>query len=119
MILDDMLQVVYAPVKAFKKIIENPKYLGALIILLLFIGVQIGYEYVQFSKTYTENTSPTVDNLPTFINATFWQSSSNVALSNNYNDFFNYSIYGSSASEPTIVYLETAVWKWMLQTQTR
>ena len=61
MILDDIPQVVYAPVKAFKKIIENPKYLGAIIILLLFIGVQIGYEYVQFSKTYTENTSPAVD----------------------------------------------------------
>ena len=93
LILDDIPQVVYAPVKVFKKIIENPKYLGAIIILILFIGVQIGYEYVQFSKTYTENTSPTVDNLPTFINATNWQSSSNVALSNNYNDFFNYSIY--------------------------
>ena len=93
MILDDMAKVVYAPVKVFKKIIENPKYLGVIIILLLFIGLQIGFEYVQFSKTYTENTSPTVDQLPTFINSTSWNSSSNVALSNNYNDFFNYSIY--------------------------
>jgi len=93
LILDDIPQVVYAPMKVFKKIIENPKYLGALVILLLFIGIQIGYEYVQFSKTYTENTSPTADKLPTFINSTLWQSSSNVALSNNYNDFFNYSIY--------------------------
>ncbi len=108
MILDDIPQVIYAPVKVFKKIIENPKYLGALIILLLFIGVQIGYEYVQFSKTYTENTAPTVDNLPTYINSTYWQSSSNVALSNNYNDFFNYSIYvaalGTSPSDPTGYY---------------
>jgi hypothetical protein len=80
-------------VKAFKKIIENPKYLGAIIILLLFIGIQIGFEYVQFSKTYTENTSPTIAQLPTFINSTSWKSSSNVALSNNYDDFFNYSIY--------------------------
>ena len=79
--------------KAFKKIIENPKYLGAIIILLLFIGIQIGFEYVQFSKTYTENTSPTIAQLPTFINSTSWKSSSNVALSNNYDDFFNYSIY--------------------------
>jgi hypothetical protein len=73
----------------FKKIIENPKYLGAIIILLLFIGVQIGYEYVQFSKTYTENTSPTIDQLPTFINATSWSSTSNVALTNNFDDPFN------------------------------
>ena len=42
MILDDFAEVIYAPAKAFKKIIENPKYLGAIIILLLFIGIQIG-----------------------------------------------------------------------------
>ena len=94
--------------KAFKKIIENPKYLGAIIILLLFIGVQIGYEYVQFSKTYTENTSPTVDQLPTFINATLWNSTSNVALSNNYDDSFNYSVYvaalGTTPTDPTGYY---------------
>ncbi len=93
MILDDILQVVYAPVKAFKKIIENPKYLGAIIILLLFIGLQIGYEYVQFSKTYTENTSPAVNQLPAFLNVTYWSSTSNLALSNNYNDPYNYSVY--------------------------
>ena len=93
MILDDILQVVYAPMKAFKKIIENPKYLGAIIILLLFIGLQIGYEYVQFSKTYTENTSPAVNQLPAFLNVTYWSSTSNLALSNNYNDPYNYSVY--------------------------
>ena len=108
MILDDILKVVYAPVKAFKKIIENPKYLGALIILLLFIGIQIGYEYVQFSKTYTENTSPAVGQLQNYINSTLWQSSSNVALSNNYNDFFNYSVYvaalGTTPTNPSGYY---------------
>ena len=108
MILDDIAKVVYAPVKVFKKIVENPKYLGALIILLLFIGIQIGYEYVQFSKTYTENTSPAVGQLQNYINSTLWQSSSNVALSNNYNDFFNYSVYiaalGTTPTNPSGYY---------------
>ena len=72
MILEDIAQVVYAPVKAFKKIIENPKYMGALIVLLLFIGLQVGYEYAQFSHTYTENTSPTVDQLSSYTNATYF-----------------------------------------------
>jgi hypothetical protein len=93
LIIDDIAKVVYAPKKVFKQLIENPKYLGALIILLLFIGLQVGYEYVQFSKTYTEQTSPTVDQLLAYTNATSWASSSNVALSNNYNDYFNYSVY--------------------------
>jgi hypothetical protein len=99
--VDDILKVIYAPQKAFKSIVANPKYLGALIVLILFIGLQVGYEYSQFSKTYTEQTTPSIDQLATFTNATLtgsdntttaWRSSSNVALTNN-NDFFNYSVY--------------------------
>jgi hypothetical protein len=93
LIIEDILKVIYAPQKAFKQIIENPKYLGAFIILLLFIGIQVGYEYSQFSKTYTEQTSPTIDQLPTFTNASLWNSNSGATLSNNYADYFNYSIY--------------------------
>jgi len=93
LILEDIAQVVYAPAKAFKKIIENPKYLGAAIVLLLFIAVALGFEFVQFSKTYTENTTPTVDQLATFLNSTSWVTGSNVALTNNFNDPFNYSVY--------------------------
>ena len=104
MIIDDILKVVYAPQKAFKKLIENPKYLGTLLILLLFIAIQVGYEYAQFSKTYTEQTSPTVDQLSAYTNATLWRSGSGVALNNSYNDFFNYSVYvaalGTTPTDP-------------------
>ncbi|MCL4430223.1 MAG: hypothetical protein M1167_05675 [Chloroflexi bacterium] len=99
--LQDIVQVIYAPHKVFKKIVSNPKYLGALIILLLFIGIQIGYEYEQFSKTYTEQTYPAiyfngadlVNDLPAYTNATAWTSSANVNLTNTASDYFNYSIY--------------------------
>jgi hypothetical protein len=98
--LQDILQVIIAPHKAFKQIITNPKYLGALIILLLFIGVQIGYEYVQFSRTYTEQTYPIIffngpaliNELPTYTNASSWTGGSYVNLTNS-NDYFNYSVY--------------------------
>ncbi len=100
MIFNDIVEVLYAPKRAFKRIIENPKYLGALIILLLFIGVEIGFEYVQFSRTYSENTSPAINQLPMYSNATLWRTSSDVALSNNYNDFFNYSVYVAAFSVP-------------------
>ena len=93
MFLSDLAQVVYAPSKAFKKIIENPKYLAALLVLFLFVGLMIGFEFVQFSRIYTENTVPQVGDQQNFINATSWSSSSNVALSNNFADPFNYSIY--------------------------
>ncbi len=93
MIINDILKVIYAPHKVFKDIVSNPKYLGAILVLVLFIALSIGYEYAQFSKTYTEQTTPTIDQLGNFINATAWQSSSNVALTNNFDDFFNYSVY--------------------------
>ena len=93
MFLNDLAQVVYAPSKAFKKIIENPKYIGALLVLVLFVGLTIGFEFVQFSKIYTENTVPEVGQQQNFINSTSWTGSSNVALSNNLADPFNYSIY--------------------------
>ena len=70
LILEDIAKVVYAPVSAFKKIIENPKYMAAIIILLLFIGLQMGYAYTQFSKTYTESTSPAIGQLSAYTNAT-------------------------------------------------
>ncbi len=93
MIINDILKVIYAPHKVFKDIVSNPKYLGAILVLVLFIALSIGYEYSQFSKTYTEQTTPTIDQLGNFINATAWQSNSNVALTNNFDDFFNYSVY--------------------------
>jgi len=97
LIVDDILKVLYAPKKAFQNVLANPKYLGAIIILLLFIGVQLGYEYSQVSHVYLEQTSPTVNQMSTYLNATLWASTPNVVLSNNYNDAFNYSIYQAGA----------------------
>jgi len=93
LILNEIAEVVYAPAKAFKKIIENPKYLGVFIILVLFIAVAVGFEFVQFSKIYVENTLPEVGQLQSFLNSTVWTSSSNVALKNNFSDPYNYSIF--------------------------
>ena len=108
MILNDIVEVIYAPVNAFKKIVANPKYLGAIIILLLFIAVSIGYEYAQFNQTYTENTSPTIDKLSQSTNATFWSANLGVALNNNYFDYYNYSVYvaslGYAATDPHAYY---------------
>ena len=96
MIINDILQVIYAPKKAFKQIIENPKYLGAFIILIVFLGIQIGYEYTQFSKTYAEDTS--LSHYATFINATSgnWHGNSGVSLANDVN-YFNYTVFTATS----------------------
>jgi hypothetical protein len=102
LILTDIAQIVYAPKKAFKSIIANPKYLGVIIILLLFIGLEIGYEYGQFSKIELETTAPVPGLMQSFNNATGWQSSSNVILTNNFDDYFNNTVYvGQLGFPPT------------------
>ncbi len=94
MILSDLSQVIYAPKKAFKSIVSNPKYLGAILVLVIFIALQAGYEYSQFSKTQVELTSPQAGVFQTYTNASsgYWQSSPDVLLTNN-NDYFNYTLY--------------------------
>ena len=93
MIINDILQVIYAPKKAFKQIIDNPKYLGAFIVLIVFLGFQVGYEYTQFSKTYAEETS--LSHYTSFINATSgnWHGNSGVTLTNNDVNYFNYTVF--------------------------
>ncbi len=103
MFLNDIVEVLYAPRKAFKRIVANPKYLGIIVILLLFLGLQLGYEYSQFSKVHIETTSPVAGLIQEFNNATSvvspgstilnWQGGSNVVLINSFDDYFNNTVY--------------------------
>ena len=86
----DILKVLYAPHKVFKDIIQNPRYLGAIIILLLFVAAETGYYFVYGSKSYPEQTLPTEDVGDLWTgNATLWQANSGVIILNNYADFIN------------------------------
>lgn len=51
-------KVLYAPQKAFKAIIQNPKYLGPVLIMILFVAVYTASAYVFVSKGYNERTLP-------------------------------------------------------------
>lgn len=93
MVIDEILKVLYAPKAAFQKVTSNPKYLGAIIILLLFVGVNLAYEYAQVSKVNLEVTSPSVDQMGAYLNYTVWVSTPNVAISNNYDAAFNYTVF--------------------------
>jgi len=101
LVLNDIAEVLYAPVKAFKRILENPKYWGAIIVIILFVALMAAYWAGEFSKVNTENTSPVIGYLPTFTNSTFWNSASGVNLGNNYADYFNYSIYAAELGSPS------------------
>jgi hypothetical protein len=91
--LNDIAEVIYAPKRAFKRIVANPKYLGIIVVILLFLGLAMAYEYSQFSKIHIETTAPLPGAMQNFNNATFWQAGANVELSNNFDDFFNNTVY--------------------------
>ena len=93
MFLNDIAEIIYAPKKAYKRILANPKYLGIIIIFLLFIGLALGYEYSQFSKVHIETTSPVAGVMQDYNNATNWLADDNVMLSNTYDDYFNNTVY--------------------------
>jgi len=96
----DVLKVLYAPHKVFKQIIQNPKYWGPLLIFVIFIAAQSGFYYSLYSKTYYEQTTPDITNLGAWtLNATMWTVSPGVAISSNYIDYLNSSVYGNSSMQ--------------------
>lgn len=88
-----MLKVLYSPLKTLKEVIQNPKYIGALLVMILFVAVNVASTYVVFSKQYYEQILPNGTNLDVWTeNSTFWTSSANITESS---DAINGSIYGS------------------------
>ncbi|WGM89863.1 MAG: hypothetical protein NUK63_01715 [Candidatus Bathyarchaeum tardum] len=54
MVGQEILEVLYSPVKAFKKIIEKPDFKGVAVVLLLVIASAIAVQYVASSKQFLE-----------------------------------------------------------------
>jgi hypothetical protein len=101
LVVKDILRVLYAPHKAFKDIIQNPKYLGPFILLLIFVLAQVGSSYVVASRSYIEQTMPVGDQGDVWTeNAALWQAGPSVTIRNNTADFINStSYYGSTSIE--------------------
>jgi len=88
-----VLKVLYSPLKTLKEVIQNPKYIGPLLIMILFVAVNIASTYVVFSKQYYEQILPNGTNLDVWTeSSTFWTSNANITESS---DAINGSIYGS------------------------
>lgn len=74
--IPDILKVVYAPHKTFKETVENPSYLGPLIIIVLFIIANVAFAYVSTSTTHIAQSVPGLTSkLDEWTeNSTFWTS---------------------------------------------
>jgi len=54
----EILEVLYSPINAFRKIIEKPDLKGALLVLLLVIASAVAVQYVASSKQFLEIRTP-------------------------------------------------------------
>lgn len=82
-----ILKIIYAPHKAFKEIAQNKKFIGPLIVMLLFILAGVGSFYVRTTKLYFQQTTPStldVNNPDLWTdNSTTWSSNANVTSNSN------------------------------------
>ncbi|MCW4053768.1 MAG: hypothetical protein NWE84_02455 [Candidatus Bathyarchaeota archaeon] len=108
MVAKDILEVLYAPHKVFKRIVQNPGYLGPFILLLIFVLAQVGTSYVTSTRLYIEQTMPVGTEADAWTeNSTLWQANPATVISDNNVDFINGSqaiqgfpdYYGNSSIE--------------------
>jgi hypothetical protein len=106
--VSDILKVLYAPHKVFKKIVQNPGYLGPFLLLIIFVLGQVGSSYVAGTRLYVEKTVPIGTSADAWTeDATLWQANTGVVISDNMVDFINGSqaiqgfpdYYGNSSIE--------------------
>jgi hypothetical protein len=111
LVIKDIFGVIYAPHKTFKKLAENPKYLAAIIIIVLFVALQSTYYYAYYSKINYEQTMPPLDQLYAFTAPstsmldTFvppqvdkpWITSQGASVTINNDDYIDQNFYGNNS----------------------
>lgn len=107
MVVQEVFEVLYSPVKAFKKIIEKPDFKGVILVLVLVISSMLFVQYVASSKLLLENRNPEDDTwTETLLNQHNW--TTNGILSTDAIDYMlgnlegNHSIVSSASGETSI-----------------
>lgn len=93
-----IFKVIYAPHKAFKEIIQNPKYLGPVLVVILFSAAYTGFTYVAYSKVYYEQTLPIAEDRDKWTeNSALWTGTTGLDINENYDDYINGTYYGNKS----------------------
>jgi hypothetical protein len=110
--IPNILEVIYAPHKAFKKIGEKPSYIGPTIIVLILAVASFGFAYVVASRTYVEASMPNglVVQDEWTQNSTLWVS--NGSPPSESNDSISGLYYGNSSIAFTVAN-STQIWMWL------
>jgi len=107
LVVQEVFEVLYSPVKAFRKIIEKPDFKGVILVLVLVISSMLAVQYVASSKLLLENRNPEDDNwTETLLNQHNW--TSNGMLSIDATDYMlgnlegNHSVLSSVSDETSV-----------------
>jgi hypothetical protein len=108
--LKNVFKVLYAPRKAFSEIAQNPKYIGPILVMILFTLANSGYVYTIVSKTYIEQTVPTADQLDKWTeSSSLWTVAPNGTVKDDFADHINGTYYGNRSIEFSIAN-NTHIW---------
>jgi hypothetical protein len=95
-----IFKVIYAPHKAFKEIAQNPRYIGPILIMILFIGANVAAAYALIAKTYVEATAPSPENKDLWTeDKAFWQPLNGADCAENFTDYIAGNYYGNRSIE--------------------
>lgn len=95
--IPNVLEVIYAPHKAFKKLGDKPNYIGPAIIIAVLVVANLGFAYMALSKTYLETSAPNGQNQDEWTqNSTMWTTSPNALVSVS-NDSITGAYYGNES----------------------
>ena len=98
--VQQILKMIYAPHKAIKEISQNPKYIGPILIVILFVAANIGFIYAATSKTYVEQLLPASTNLDEWTeNSTLWTAEPLGTIISENSDHINGTYYGNKSIE--------------------
>ena len=104
----EILEVLYSPVNAFRKIIEKPDFKGVLLVLVLVISSMIISQYIVTSKLLLENRTPENDDwTESLTNQHNWVS--NGALSIDDTDYQMGNTDGNHSITSSVL-TETSIW---------
>ncbi len=103
-----ILEVFYAPHKAFREIAENPKYVGPILIMIIFGAMFSLAAYTYLSRAYVEQTIPVISSGDQWIqNSTLWASNANITESDDHitGGFYGNESLGFSAVNTTQIWM--------------
>ena len=103
MVVREVFEVLYSPVKAFKKIVEKPDFKGVLLILVLVMFSMTVSQYVVASKFFMRAESPDDDDWTESVS--LWSPSDSLLLDDADYKVGNYSVK-SSVSNDTSVWMK-------------